>query len=965
LNHGRSRHIALFKLLLPLTFFVIGSISLFGQSDAASARTLQEQADAAMEAGDLEEAATLFARSRDHYYSGELPDAAVEVSTGLAITHLYLGDIPTALDILDAARDSCLRLLPGNDSLLADVLALLGTLSNYAGDNERALQVTQEAVEANLRLREYRLEELADCYHNLGAIYFARSDYVNASEYEIAARKAYFELGAVQAYAATGINLGLTLLRLGEVERALEILRESERLAEPEALDRNQRSAIYVNMGLALLEMKQWEAAREALGKVLQQDDPPRTYLAYAEGNIGLAYLQEGNPGPAIDHLEQAVARMEARNRPTSDELAKLRLHLAQALRIRDQDQAAMQTLENGIRGQLALAENVRIDTLEIFNRPCNFRTLMRLLAERADLLDHLGQGDKALRAYNQAFAVIDRLRRSYQADGSKQFFSGYVMPIYEKSMDLAWRMYQREGNTAYLESALAISERNKVILLVESMLEARIRREGHLSDSLLEAERSLQIAIDYYEREVYKAEEKGDSARISMYADYLMEKRAAYDQLQTQLEQEFRYTSSLSADLKLRSDYLVTASDLDGYARGNSTTILEYFLGESAIYAFVISRDRQEMVRLNRPADLNSAIAAYRKVLSDWEFIFEQPEKTWQGIVTGGRRFYQEWLASIFPDSLPARLIVIPDGPMSFIPFEALLSDHSGDAGNYLSLPFLVRQSEISYHYSGTLLLKESDFDASRESVANCGVGMAFAPVYGDSAPLSVPQMSLRSGEAALPGAQAEVQALKNHFGVKLFTGDEASEVAFKENIGRYSIVHLAMHGILDDERADFSYLAFSKVDSNEDGRLHAYELERLRLPAQLVVLSACETGTGQLVKGEGVLSLAREFIYAGAESVLMSLWKLEDRATGQLSETLYARLAEGKPRSTALREAKLEYLDNADDFSAHPGFWAGMVLVGERDELELAAGFPWMWVGLGMGGLLVLLLLGRRVLR
>jgi CHAT domain-containing protein len=152
-----------------------------------------------------------------------------------------------------------------------------------------------------------------------------------------------------------------------------------------------------------------------------------------------------------------------------------------------------------------------------------------------------------------------------------------------------------------------------------------------------------------------------------------------------------------------------------------------------------------------------------------------------------------------------------------------------------------------------------------------------------------------------------------------------------------QYRVIHLATHSIVDDENPSFSRLIFSAgSDSTEDGHLHSYELYNLHLNADLVTLSACNTGFGKIQEGEGIMSLARGFAYAGCPNIVMSLWPASDKATAHLMEMFYQGLAAGLSKDAALRKAKLQYLNEADALSANPYFWSSFVFMGEPSPLK-----------------------------
>lgn len=176
-----------------------------------------------------------------------------------------------------------------------------------------------------------------------------------------------------------------------------------------------------------------------------------------------------------------------------------------------------------------------------------------------------------------------------------------------------------------------------------------------------------------------------------------------------------------------------------------------------------------------------------------------------------------------------------------------------------------------------------------------------------------------------------------------KIFLGERASEENFKKYAPDAGIIHLATHTMINEKEPMYSKLIFSPKDtSSEDGLLHTYELYNLDLNANLAVLSACNTGTGKLVRGEGIMSLARGFMYAGCPGIVMSLWPVDDKSTSQIMRTFYSALAQGADKATALRTAKLNYLKNAEDIKAAPYYWSGFVLIGNTNPVELKTKYP-----------------------
>jgi CHAT domain-containing protein len=190
---------------------------------------------------------------------------------------------------------------------------------------------------------------------------------------------------------------------------------------------------------------------------------------------------------------------------------------------------------------------------------------------------------------------------------------------------------------------------------------------------------------------------------------------------------------------------------------------------------------------------------------------------------------------------------------------------------------------------------------------------------------------------------------------GVKL-VGIDAIESKFKQSANHYGVLHLAMHALIDDKKPMYSKLAFSLVeDGTDDGFLNAYELYNMELSAELVVLSACETGYGKLEKGEGMMSLAHAFTYAGCPSIVMSQWLADDKATAQLMKLFYKNLATGCSKDEALQKAKIEFISDADEVRQNPAFWAGFVVMGDTSPLYVEPFFERNWIYITLSCLLL----------
>jgi len=279
-------------------------------------------------------------------------------------------------------------------------------------------------------------------------------------------------------------------------------------------------------------------------------------------------------------------------------------------------------------------------------------------------------------------------------------------------------------------------------------------------------------------------------------------------------------------------------------------------------------------------------------------------------------------------------RLVILPDGKLNYLPFELLQTAPTTERKAYASIPFLLKKYAISYAQAVPAI-----FPSIRRQQQDTYLG--FAPSYDVQGGRSFTNLTFNAGE---------IQQAADFWDGTAFLQAKASKSQFEAQAPTAGILHLAMHAMLNDSSPQYSYLQFT------DAPLYTYELYSQPLAAQLAVLSACNTGIGKLIEGEGVISLARAFQYAGCPSVAMSLWPVDDQTTAHLMLDFFQQLQAGLPKDEALRAAKLAYLDQAEPALAHPFYWAGINLIGDRSPMaKSTGGLGWMWALLAVNLLLV----------
>ncbi len=298
------------------------------------------------------------------------------------------------------------------------------------------------------------------------------------------------------------------------------------------------------------------------------------------------------------------------------------------------------------------------------------------------------------------------------------------------------------------------------------------------------------------------------------------------------------------------------------------------------------------------------------------------------------------------------SRLLLLPDGPLAYLPFSMLLYEETTAGTPLEAWPFAVRRYSFNYRYTLESYLNKN---ATRAKAPKQAI-LAFAPKFkagylrGDGT---------RSAGALHKNAE-EVNYLMGKFPCDAFVGEAARLEEFRARAGDYAILHLATHAVANSTQGDFSFLAFAETAAPADYQLRVSDIYQLPILADLVVLSACETGLGEWQAGEGIVGLERAFTAAGAQSMVTTHWKVSDRASAQLMQYFYDHLAAGLPKDQALQQAQLQFMAANESWLSHPFFWAGFVQKGNTEPLNFSHQRPfWQWVGfllLGLGAVVYL---------
>ncbi len=469
---------------------------------------------------------------------------------------------------------------------------------------------------------------------------------------------------------------------------------------------------------------------------------------------------------------------------------------------------------------------------------------------------------------------MAQHIQKTYDNDEAKLFLVNKVAPVYEEAIATAVQLHQLTNDPQYVAQAFQFSEASKAAVLTESLRDVKIKASGAVNDSLVQDEHRLKQLITALR---LKMVESQDSAQNEHYRQQLIDQEIALARTIKYLQKDEHYYQR-----KYQPDSLDIAA-LQRSLLNDNEALLEYFVGQKEIYVFALRRDELRVASVARTAELDSALQRTRRHLYDY--------RAGQGEDAVSLATLYRYLITPVADAVAnaRKLIIVPDGPLHYLPFDLLSVD--GQRANYL-----LHSHTLHYGYSASLLRQAID---ERRGYPTENV-LAMAPFAGEQGG------NVRSqGFSPLRDSQAEVESV----GGSIYTEGKATKRRFLRVAGSYNVLHLATHATVNDEDPSQSFIAFypQQRDSVANYRLYTHELYNMRLDSvKLVILSACEAGNGQLVRGEGVMSLARAFAYAGCPNTVTTLWKADDRSSARLTTRLHHYLKRGWEKDEALRQAK-----------------------------------------------------------
>ncbi len=530
---------------------------------------------------------------------------------------------------------------------------------------------------------------------------------------------------------------------------------------------------------------------------------------------------------------------------------------------------------------------------------------------------------ENALACQELAVRLIEKRLADIDEERSGMIISDLRNAAMNNAVSYATLLYLKTGSSNYADKAWEYAEKSKMQVLSINTVKRKNLLYSGLPDTLIRKYEKLHNEILTVENQL-ALEEKDESVDGSGQ-EALAKLARLYDQRD---ELVLRLEEDYPAYARLKYKFTVAGIDQVQQILEKDQALVEYQVLSTEIITFVITKSDYAIYFQLIDNEVPDNITRLRRILSS-NPLQSDPMLDFQTFVSSSSYLYKKLIEPIYNRIEGKRLVIVPHNQLTQIPFEVLIREkpEKDSQPDYRSLRYLIREFPITYAFSANLLTDKND--------KKFGSGTAiFLPDY-ESSGDNIRRDSLL---LSLEGAAYEARAIRRLTIGKLYSQDKADESTFKSRAYRYRILHISSHSVMDETDPDLSYLAMTAPsDTTEDGNLYSYEISQMKLQAQLVVLSGCNTGYGLLRRSEGLVSIARSFLYTGIRTVAFTLWPVADRAGSNLVSSFYKALRSRSTLDKALRKAKLSILEEADPVMAHPYYWAGYIVAGNTDAVPV----------------------------
>ncbi|MDQ6470217.1 CHAT domain-containing protein [Flavobacterium sp. LHD-80] len=775
-----------------------------------------------------------------------------------------------------------------------------GQTQNAISSYEKAWQIYQKQ-----KLSQYDIVEF--CLKPLGNLYTVLGDYDSAENtikqyFFIANTSKNYPDAEKQKFAAI-LNLSNVYQNTGRIMVAIELL---ENTLKTEKLSHSEKGILLNNLGNNyLLGFKGNMMTQQLYKKAENAFKSAITYLENDQDhieNLSNSYRNLANVSRQTHRFKIADSYLEKATElflkiPNQQPRKTAKLYYEKALLLCDEKKYVESTKQTTAAFKILIPNYTEKNIFPNENQLYSETVLMDILDLQAAIFTHQNQLKKALEAYKLSFHIEDLLMNGLVYENSKIISQVRARNRTEKCILIYDRLYKKENKIEYLEDAFQLAEKTKSGILKShlSNIKKAFAEEKHLLQEFQNANNSI-----------LKEQQKGNLANISTINSAIKK--------QNELMLSLKKIQSQNPNLISEHFDLKT---LFSKLENDKAIMVYYFMGVENLYYFTIQNNR---IILNHFDVTNNPIPKVLKFLD----YFKSADAITNDIV--GYNYYGKSAYDLL--KLPANnvyqnLIIVPDGILNFLPFEALITKESSTT-NFAKMHYLLNDFKIAYNTSANIYLNSKPISKSEKTV------LGVFPVFENTA-------------FELSYSKKELEFIRSNFKGKYLENSDASFSNFRNNASNYSILHLSMHASSGDIETPASIKFY-------DQEILYSELYNLHIDPDLVVLSACETGIGKLYKAEGAMSVARGFQFAGAQNLLFSLWKVNDFTTSVFMSDFYKNIKNKTSYFEANANAKLDYLKDKSIPNAKksPYYWSSFVYYGSISKEDQSGNYIYYVISL-----------------
>ncbi len=931
----------------------------------------------ATEHRDIDSAIVLIRSAKARFIKEGNREGHIRTLNDLAKAHWYRDESEASLTLLEESLQLCRRYLPEPHPLMANAYHLRGRNQYDQRRINEALQSFQIALAQNRQVYHGEHIHLCDILIDIGKTYcFGRSDYKNAEKYlsealrehHRAAQKKesnewdlnywlsithknredytsatiYGKRGmdmARKMYGDVGTHTQVSYANLGNIYQDQQDYENAEKYynkavqiyVKGKGYRTIRHATYYGNLALVAIELNYLEKSKKYLStqkEILERLDMQNSLrMAYNHLLYGLASNKSNDYTTALYHFQECLKIRKRKYDAANEKIANAYRNIARTYLYMGNYPVAQEYLHKAL---WACIDNESQLKNKAGSPPCqsivHYWEAIETLTTKAQILKSLSfQNDKAItrKQVIDCYKTIDSLVY-FSKSGLNNETSQFIMAdnyrnLYDDAVDFSFTSWSRTKDEDFISDAFFFMEQSKSQVLLEKILKAKTG----LPDSLLEREADIDLDYNYYK----KLQEKNKGgANAKVHNENLYRAHLVREELRKYLKEN--HPQYFKARYEHTNPGL---PEVQQYLKAKNTHLIAFHCTDSLLYGLYLGKNKTGLIKEEAHQLLKKDIPRFIQLTKQ----FSSDLKDYDEFRKLGTAIFKRLFAPIANDhDFPRKIVLIADGVLKELNFGTLLmgsSSQNNNMPNYQTLPYLTKYSSISYINSASVLFENKSNEKLRTTNGKGMIAFSYSPPVGMDMPKEKALLSLKGGSK-------EIAHFEKQFSGMFLDGKKASELQFKKHAGSYGIVHLAIHGKADRQSNLDTRLIFNTGDSTDDGNLYPYELYNLRLKdTELVVASACETGLGKAHIGEGVLSMARGFTYAGCPTTVMSLWEADDIATSKIMIGFYDGLTDGLPIDKALQQAKIQFINTADELTAHPANWAAFVPTGDMSPIDM----------------------------